>query len=280
MSGFSLQKLVDHFGRSRFPNRSALLVIGLASLPLVLHARKCYIAWYALGPGGPPHNILGWVTQALLKLVGRSDLTNPSHYSRLDVLESYQPFPRTSFMPSDTDSEVILHQRTGSPPNVPYYMGPQRQITEQADEARTERMICFLEAVIRENSEVFESRPSKLEGGHTMAIWWRGWEKNSTTCPRFATIGELVHVHPEGSTHLVLGPYDAETVLRSGWGCRHPASGVPGGLPWTYVFLYAPRNLEEWEIWKSLVLAACACWVSMANGKVESVRSPIEESIW
>jgi hypothetical protein len=36
---------------------------------------------------------------------------------------------------------------------------------------------------------------------------------------------------------------------------RHPLSGVL--MPWGYVMLYAPRDDDELEVWKRLVVAGC-----------------------
>jgi hypothetical protein len=67
-----------------------------------------------------------------------------------------------------------------------------------------------------------------------------------------------VHVHhQDGSTHVTLSLADAEEVLAKGWGRRHKLSGVAGKIPYTYLLIYAPRDEEEFEVWKGVVTAGC-----------------------
>ncbi|GAP88700.1 putative phospholipase carboxylesterase [Rosellinia necatrix] len=95
--------------------------------------------------------------------------------------------------------------------------------------------------------------------------------------PRRA-LGEVAHVHAEGSAHVCLSLVDAAAVVRRGWGERHKLSGVAGVLPWGYVLLYAPRDGEprDWDVWKGIVLAGARAVARSAGfeGEVVAPDSP------
>ncbi|MFC5951463.1 luciferase family protein [Pseudonocardia lutea] len=69
-----------------------------------------------------------------------------------------------------------------------------------------------------------------------------------------AAEGELAHLHPDGSLHLVLPDALAYDALGKGWALAHPLAGVrlPAGL----VLVPAPRDEAEVEIVAALVTAA------------------------
>ena len=65
---------------------------------------------------------------------------------------------------------------------------------------------------------------------------------------------EFAHVHRDGSLHLTLAPEDEAEVLAKGWGELHP---------WKHrgineILVYAPRDLDEAEVVKSVILASHA----------------------
>lgn len=60
---------------------------------------------------------------------------------------------------------------------------------------------------------------------------------------------EFIHLHEDGSCHLVASTEVEDEVLAKNWGLRHPYydRGVKE------IFVYAPRNEEEIEVLKKLV---------------------------
>lgn len=232
---------------------AAAAAIGL--VPALRYAAASYAGYLALGKGGMPYNVYGWLLQASLQVLGRWDLTTPAPYRDAAVIARFAPHGRESFLAAP------LPERVGAAPEVPGYIAPQRQTSDAAAEEVQARMRAYLDAVVAAHPAVFAMKPSGLEGVGTPAIWLRGpAEGGAAELPSFLQKikGETVHVHPEGSTHVTLSLADAEDVVVKGWGQRHKLSGVAGYIPWSYVLVYAPRNDEEYEVWQSLVRAGCA----------------------
>lgn len=69
---------------------------------------------------------------------------------------------------------------------------------------------------------------------------------------------------------------DAAEAVATGWAQRHKLSGASWGLiPPTYLFIYAPRNVEDWAVWKELMRAG----VSFVCGqKVEYEKREMKSS--
>lgn len=223
-------------------------VAGASLIPILPYAVKSYRQWLSLGPGGVPYNILGWMAQGALQLVAYWDTIDLSPFSRPSITLKYEPHGRSSFL----EPGPPLPTRAGPRPTVPGFVAPQRQTTQTGAADLPARMEAHLHAVAGANPSALTMQPSKLEGGHTRALWLA----DEARCPAFAARlhGELVHVHGEGSSHATLSLADAEEAVRQGWGERHRLSGV-AGMPWGYLLLYAPRDDVEFEVWKRLVHA-------------------------
>ncbi|OTA68522.1 hypothetical protein K449DRAFT_386816 [Hypoxylon sp. EC38] len=288
-----LQKKYAHLINPDFlrtHQKPILLATGIAaaSAPLLAYACSCYRQWLAIGKGGVPYNVFGWLFQSSLHLVARTD-TNvpvPRSFKRVDdVAALYGPAGGKSYLTltSDSDSDSgsgsgsKLEPRKGAPPVVPGFVAPQRQTSEVASAATVDRQNAFLAALARANPAVFELQTSKLEGPPHKALWLRPEEQarsqqekekekegEGEEGKRFyvrlgaGSGGEWAHVHGEGSTHVTLSPVDAAAAIEAGWAQRHPLSGFGGGravMPWGYVMVYAPRDEEEWGVWRELVLA-------------------------
>lgn len=280
-----LQKKYTHLlnpSLLRTHQKPILLATGITAVaaPLLAYARSCYQQWLALGKGGVPYNVLGWLAQSAMHLIARSDTTLPvpRSFKRVDdVAALYGPAAGKSYLTLSSGSG--LEPRKGGPPVVPGFVAPQRQISEVAAAATIERQNAFLAALARANPALFELQTSKLEGPPHQALWLRpeqaqiqqekekgkkrGKGKGQSFYVRLGagSGGEWTHVHGEGSTHVTLSPVDAAAAIETGWAQRHPLSGVGGKramLPWGYVMVYAPRDEEgeeEWEVWRELVIA-------------------------
>jgi hypothetical protein len=127
------------------------------------------------------------------------------------------------------------------------------------------QILCRLaERLAVANAGVLAAGPSQLEGGaHPTALHLcraadgAGARLHATRAPT-----EVYHVHPvDGSAHCILSATDARTLCELGWGERHPLSGrfgLAGGIPSTFVMVYAPRSEEDLVVHEMCARAAAA----------------------
>lgn len=128
-------------------------------------------------------------------------------------------------------------------------------MTDHSDAPRIEMMKLDLAERVTQHAELLTLAPSRLEGPKHQALWIAEAAEKPAYLAK-STRGEFAHVHPDGSSHLVLSLADAEVATAKGWAERHMLSGVI--LPLNYVLIYAPRDEEEFQVWKKLLAAAIA----------------------
>ncbi|KAL7620642.1 hypothetical protein AAE478_009637 [Parahypoxylon ruwenzoriense] len=273
-----------------------------AAAPLLAYAYASYQAWLAIGRGGVPYNVLGWLAQASLHVVARRDTRDPvpRAFRSVDDVgalygeagrESYLSPPDKSIATTTTthgDDGNKVDPRKGPRPAVPTFVVPQRQTSDVGAPTTQAQQRAFLAALAGANPALFELRPSGLEGAAHHALYLRrlapgtgGNDSNSSTTEAEAeaealrvrvgrgTAAEFAHVHGEGSAHVTLSPRDAAALIAGGWAERHALSGVGGTrfarMPWGYVMLYAPRDGAEMRVWREALLAA-ARYVAEGSG--------------
>ncbi|CAK7207621.1 hypothetical protein SEUCBS139899_010431 [Sporothrix eucalyptigena] len=253
-----------HTRPALFTAASVSVVSALALLPSAVRSYRGYLA---IGPGGIPHNIWGWLFQGIAQPFALRDPLNTLTFEKPtpQVLARYGGSARAQR--SYLDIDTTLSAREGPRPTVPGYTAPQRQTTEiSADPAamRAEQE-TFLKKVAEANPEVFEIRPSLLEGNATPALWAKKalqlgeayWDPKDKRALRKRGPVEVCHAHAEASSHMQFSLGDAFLVVRAGWGERHLLAGSPAArVPPTYLIVYAPRNAAELRVWKELVMAA------------------------
>ncbi|KAI0389469.1 hypothetical protein F5Y17DRAFT_448764 [Xylariaceae sp. FL0594] len=244
-----------------------LTTLTASVLGLATYLTRSYRGWLALGRGGLPHNVFGYFINVSLHLLARTDLRSPAPYALEGLEETYGHHAFLSFFNSKT-SPPLPPNRTPPRPTVPSYIAPQRQTSARARPEMIARMQAFLESLVAANPDLLSIRPSGLEGPLYNAVWLKNTHsssssKSSTTRPKAidTTKGEIIHVHSEGSSHMVLSLADATTAIQSFWAERHALSGgalLAGRplLPWGYVLVYAPRDEGEFEVWKGFVAAS------------------------
>ncbi|KAK7745539.1 hypothetical protein SLS53_003039 [Cytospora paraplurivora] len=237
---------------------TAAAAIGIISLPtLIARAVKSYRGYLALGPGGIPYNILGWSIQGVLQPFTWHDTRDPEAiFADPARQEPYEPHGRRAFLlgPAGEGREGPPGPRRGDRPVVPGYVAPQRQMTQQGSGGTRARMLAYLEALAALNPGLLVLKGSGLEGVGTPALWLDGGAGGRRR--RRRTIGgELVHVHPEASSHATVSLADAEALVRKGWAESHKLSGLWHTVPLGYVLVYAPRDEAEFEFWKGVVRA-------------------------
>ena len=225
------------------PGASAAIVAGTSLVLCLPYARRNYLAWLELGPGGPPKNVFGWTVQSLFGLLSRYDCLDPAPYTLPKEIKAYRPHGRSSFL----DAKSPMGEREGGRPEVPSFAAPQRQTSQLGTPEMRARMEAHLDTIAAADPKTFSWKLSKLEGGHGMALWLADGVKVPHFMPR--TEGELAHIHLDGSSHITLSLKDAEEALAKGWGQRHCLSGAIG-IPLGYTMFYVPRNNSEFEVWK------------------------------
>ncbi|KAI8963679.1 hypothetical protein F5Y11DRAFT_141224 [Daldinia sp. FL1419] len=268
----------------RTHQKPILLATGFAAVatPFFAYAWSCYQQWLALGPGGVPYHFLGWLVQTGMHVIARSDTREPlpKPYKRLeDVAAIYGPPAAKSYFGGDG----AIPQRKGDRPVIPTFVAPQRQTSDTAPAATVSSEKAFLDALAAANPELFEMRTSRLEGPLHQALFLRlptaspdDAEQQKTlqdlrTRVGRGTEGEFAHVHGEGSVHVTLSPADAKAAIEAGWAERHRLAGVFGSramVPWGYVLVYAPRDEEEFAVYRELVLAGARYVTEGAGAEV------------
>ncbi|KUI54682.1 hypothetical protein VP1G_02031 [Cytospora mali] len=222
------------------------LTATITLIPALNRAARSYRGFLALGPGGIPHNILGWSIQGILQLVAKWDTRSTAPFSDPKNRTPYEPHGTRTYLDAGAGpGPGNVPDRRGERPEVPGYVAPQRQTTQQGGAQVRARMVAFLEDVAARNPGVLAVRPSGLEGVGTPALWLDVEGGRGVTVPGLA---------------------DAEELVRKGWAERHRLSGVWKVLPWGYVIVYAPRDEGEFEVWKGVVRAGVR-FVCAGSGK-------------
>lgn len=201
-------------------------------------ARRDYEAWLALGPGGLPANVGGWLTATLLRSFSREPFS----------VGVYGTAPAPA-------GPLMLEPRRGPRPVMAPWPVPHRQQTDVPSAAMREATVRLPAELVADEPRALRLATSKFERhGSAVFVLSPGarapWVRGSRN--------EAVHVHPsDGSLHVVLHPADARVVIDAGWGQRHPLSGVPLlGLPVSYLSIYAPRTDAELEIVRTIARRA------------------------
>ncbi|KAK3116483.1 hypothetical protein LTR53_003087 [Teratosphaeriaceae sp. CCFEE 6253] len=228
---------------------SSFLVLAIL-LPFLLHLHHDFLAFVALGPGGTPSTVAGYMRVKVLSFFALSDPYTPT------------PIPRRS---QSAPGYLRALAKRVSPRPVTRGIAPHRQITQKASQAHYQKLQSAIEAIAASDSSL-KVRTSCFEKYSTGLF---------STAPVQRTCGgEICHAHPsDGSMHLTLHPADAKIVMEAGWAERHPlARGgwferfVPGG----FLMVYAPR--EESDVEALMQVVKAAVWYVNGGGAVEDSK--------
>ena len=202
-------------------------------------AVRDYWRWRALGPGGLPANVRGWMRMTRFRLMAKDGLdVRPLAYGvRADDFEAW-----------------TVRERDGGRPRISPYPVPHRQLDQlPRAEVRAGLQELFDSAVAR-HSDTVGYALSYFEKRHP-AITLKAAEGRMGA----QAYGEVAHIHPSDcSMHMILSPRDARAAIVAGWGERHGLAGIAVGLPLTYVMVYAPRHNGDLEAIGELLDAAIA----------------------
>lgn len=116
-----------------FLQRSIPSVLTILLLLLFRYAYLDYQGWYALGAGGIPHNVFGWLAQSLLRLRASRNVRDSGCY---DAAIRNNELERTSFLKDQ------LPAWTGKAPKTAVWVAPHRQL-EQTASAEIKRVSTF-----------------------------------------------------------------------------------------------------------------------------------------
>ena len=234
--GLQSSSLPQNLASFRLCQLGPAFAMAVILLPTVHHLYHDYQAFMALGPGGTPKTLLGYLRIKVLSFCALKDPYSPSTVLRR--LQDHQGFL------------AQLPRRGGSRPKTEG-IAPHRQVTQTASTATFDK----LAAAINEIGSAAED----LEIG-TSCFEKHGTGLFSVSPARSTCKGEVCHAHPsDRSLHMTLHPADAKIVLEAGWGERHPLAR--GGwferfVPYGFVMVYAPRSDTEVETVLQIVKAA------------------------
>ncbi|KIY52314.1 hypothetical protein FISHEDRAFT_70002 [Fistulina hepatica ATCC 64428] len=201
--------------------------------------RKDYQAYMSLGPGGFPHNVVGWLASCFSGLFGR-ETTSVECYDAMPEKRQWLTSP--------------LPQRVGERPKTGKHCIPHRQIDQfVSSEFAQSQLHPIIPRVHAKYSSITTCKRSQHER-RTDALFLAPDVPAHRTA-RKAWL-EIAHMHEtaEYSLHVVLAPRDCIEVISKGWGERHPVSGF--ALPVEYLFIYTPRTEEEIAVVERIIEAA------------------------
>jgi len=217
---------------------TSTLIAGILLLGILVWSFLDYRKWLALGKGGVPHNLIGWLMVTATRPIKRNPLATKF-------------FEEDIGKPCDSIGFTTLPKRTGSKPSIAPHPVPHRQLDQIGIKTVRQNLKNNFDALVQEN-KVCKYALSQYEK-RNQAVWLANpTEGNPCTCAK----GEIAHIHPiDGSMHMVLSPTDAKTVIEAGWGELHPLAGrlLPSK---TYTLIYSPRNEDDLIVINTILKAA------------------------
>lgn len=216
--------------------RASLLwpaLISLLTVPAIIYLYCDFQEFLALGPGGTPSTVPGYLRVKLLGLLAISEPYKSDSGSSESSRGLLRSLPDRGYRP------------------VTRGIAPHRQMTQRASPELYQKLADSL-------NELGKSTPSLQVGiscfeKHSTALF-------STSPIKVTCEGEICHVHPsDGSMHLTVHPADAKVILDSRWGERHPLArgdGLAYSLSKTFLMIYAPRGEADIQILLQIVKAA------------------------
>ena len=195
-----------------------------------------YRAFKALGPGGTPSTVRGFLRVHTL--------------SYFRIRNPYNPSSR-SLSPTCPPGYLTGLSHRGGPRPKTKGIAPHRQVTQRANAEDYKSLDEAIKDLATANEHLF-TRTSCFEK-HGEGLFASSPVKR--TCD-----GEICHAHrSDGSMHMTLHPADARVVLEAGWAERHPLAR--GGcferfVPAGFIMIYAPRDETDIETLVQIIQAA------------------------
>ncbi|OHF03646.1 hypothetical protein CORC01_00965 [Colletotrichum orchidophilum] len=241
---------------ARRPLLTTVLTSFTTSL-LAWAAYRDYRAYIALGPGGVPHNLAGW----LLVTLG----LRPFALSKASATW-------TGDYPDEGSHDEIknLPERKGGRAELGGIV-PHRQLSQHAPEAMREYIKNLFSNAASQNPTLLTTKLSLYERSNP-ALFVSSQILASAPATSTTTIarGEVGHHHGDLSIHLYLSPADAKVAITKGWAERHRLSLPKGSLlanrmhlADSYLMIYGPRDEGEMEVLAEML----RCGVRFMTGR-------------
>ncbi|WP_449278433.1 luciferase domain-containing protein [Leucobacter sp. GX24907] len=217
------------------------LTIGAATAGAIW-ARRDYLSWIALGPGGRPHTLRGWLDVTLLRM------------RKGDPFDTAALRRRAERTPQAPQLEADLPKCSSPRPRIDPHPIPHRVVGTSTPEE-----------LVADLQEIFD----RAEADHAAVRYAMSHYERHTpaiTAEKIAfdhidalkSHGEIGHLHPSDcSMHMVLHPLDAAKAVATGWGELHFLSDGPL-LPAAYFMAYPPQRREDLPVIDRLLRAAIA----------------------
>ncbi|KAK9239637.1 hypothetical protein V1525DRAFT_397969 [Lipomyces kononenkoae] len=218
-----------------------LTFAALASISTVVAylGYKDYKAWLSLGPGGLPHNLVGYFTTSFMKLFA---IRNPRDFTSVSG-----------------DSHGVAKYL--SPDDIPYREGDYPIVAPWPVPNRVLNQFAPDEFKIEAHQAIYAVKDIVLANGKHLPVKvaMSFLEKHSDALfAREVLIEfEAAHQHPlDGSIHINLHPSDARLLIERRWGELHPFAGKVKVIPAGFILLYPPRNRLELDLVNEFIRAS------------------------
>jgi hypothetical protein len=248
--------------------RAALIFLALGFAAAIIWIFRDYQKWRALGPGGLPANLIGWLKTTRMRLQKGDPLDTDSYTAQIGAA-------------GDCSFLAELPKREGRRPAIAVHPVPHRQLDQFVGDDMRGKIKNLFDAKVAGGSELLEYKQSYLEKRH-QALFLRRLEGAHSHAAN--SHGEIAHIHPsDNSMHMIFSASDAHTVILGGWGERHPLAGrpLPGTelvLPDTYLLIYPPRNDFELKVAARLLDAAVRHMAVLPRSEVNPVGDEQQEA--
>ncbi|KAJ0158676.1 hypothetical protein CTA2_11089 [Colletotrichum tanaceti] len=206
-------------------------------------AVRDYRAYIALGPGGVPHNFVGWllVTLAIRPFaLSQAAATWTGDFPAEGAHEDVEQVPRRRGDRAELGGIV-----------------PHRQLSQHAPERMREYIRNLFANAVTQNPTLLESKRSLYERNNSALFVSAPVLASSPAVPAACRTarGEIGHYHGDLSVHMYLSPADARLAVEKGWAERHRLALPRGSLfegrfrvADSYLMIYGPRDEDEMEI--------------------------------
>ena len=244
----SVHQLSSSSGLSR--NQVVSLSAGGLMVALATWCFVDYRRWQALGKGGMPATLRGWLRTTWL----RSQKRNPVDLTELRALRGRG---------GDITRLTALPLRRLGRPRVGAHPVPHRQVDQRVSPALAGALQSVFDSAVEANGDAVLYALSYFEK-HMDAITSRN---NASDPIGFASHGEIAHIHAiDGSMHMILSPSDAVCAIENGWAELHGLAGRSMGLPANYLMVYAPQTEADIRVVERLLAAAIAYMTAIPAG--------------
>ncbi|KIX02063.1 uncharacterized protein Z518_08002 [Rhinocladiella mackenziei CBS 650.93] len=225
-----------------------------------------YRLFKALGPGGPPYNVFGWIKVSII--------------IRPFTLADHETTRTEDYPDAGAHEEILaLPERKGERPVI-VGIAPQRQFSQCPGPEMNTRVLSLFSSAVTNNPKLLQKRVSGVEKHHSALFVHPSLLSKPENLSDTARIsnGELGHIHGDTSLHLYFSPPDARVIIEKGWAQRHRLARTQpwwfgGGKNWwqigeTFLLIYAPRNEYEVDVLRTLIRAS-ARFMTGEEGLVE-----------